>query len=360
VATPERSTLGKIPGDAAGPPPPAFFAELAAAFRRHRPQGSPRWNFSAAFTRLDQLFGSARPADVPHDRSIDAPGAEGGAPADAAGRGLLKRSVDRHVLTHLQPWIAEQAEAAARRALAAELGRVEEGFASTTEALRFLAARVEAGEDAAARRTTPVEGMAWLAPPPDLGPWVGPVAALLRHTPGGGPVVHAECGDGAFATALAAALGTAPPGGPRGPVPAVRGCEPRGAAALEASERGVDVHVGAVDEFLAGAATGSLAGLVLSGVVDRVPLDEQLRLLGLVTDRLAAGAALVVVGTRPEAVAAAWGPVAADLLPGRPLHAETWALLLERAGYVEVGRCTADGADGADVGTYAVGARRPA
>jgi hypothetical protein len=72
-------------------------------------------------------------------------------------------------------------------------------------------------------------------------------------------------------------------------------------------------------------------------VVDRLPVEELVALVETAVERLAAGAPLVVVGTRPE-TADGWDPVARDLLPGRPLHPETWEVLLARAGFVEVGR----------------------
>ncbi len=309
------------------------FGELAAAFRRKRPQGTARWNFGSAFTRLDEAFGAEHRTQRAADGPIEVP------PVERSG---AKEFVHRHLLERLRPWVSEQAEAAARRALASELGRVEDGLEATVEALRFLAARVEEIEDRHRRGTDPVDGMAWLVPPPDLGAWVTPVARRLGEAgvlPG--PVLHAECGDGTFARALAQALG-AP----------VRGGEPRGAAALAAGRAGISVHVGTAAESLAAAGERSLGASVLSGVVDRSARFDLVALLDAAVRALTEGGTLVVIGTVPEELAAKWGPVAADLVPGRPLHRETWALLFERAGLNAV-----EPLDGADTTMWALAGR---
>lgn len=328
------------------PPPPGFFFELAEAFRRHRPQGSARWNFSDAFTRLEEQVGSP-----PAGTGTGPVGTEAATVAgdrDARARhNPARRLLDRSVADRLAWWVDERAAAAARRATKEALGErpdaVTAGFDATLEAFRFLAARVERLEEAAADRRDPIDGMAWLVPGPELGPWTAPVVEWVARAYVAGEVVHGECGDGGLAVALAAA------GLP------VRGAEPRGSVAWEAAERGVDVHLGPVEELLGSAAPGSLGGLVLSGVVDRLPVDELVALVSSAADRLAGGAPLVVVSATPSTVAVGWDAVARDLVPGRPLHAETWALLLARAGYEEVGPL--EGPAGQP--TYALKGRRP-
>lgn len=351
---------GDGPGSAPRPvatPGAGFASALAAAFRRHRPQGSTRWNFSAAFTRLEERFGTAAPG--PHAGAGGAGEAEGlpeAAPGDAPGgagapgtRSTLHRLADRYVTARVQPWIEEIAATAARRATEEALARedrsVREGFGTTVEAFRFLGARVEALEDASARRRSPVDAVWALAPPPPTAAWAAPVLGWLRGSPPPGTVLHGECGDGGLVRALV-----------DGGVEA-RGAEPRGAAAWRAAAQGVAVEVGEVGDALRPLATGSLGGLVLSGIVDRAPLDDLVALVALATDRLAPGAPLVVLGTAPAAAASGWAAVARDLLPGRPLHPETWELLLGRAGYLGVGRL--EPADGTPTDTFAVGARRP-
>ncbi len=338
----------------------SFAEELAAAFRRHRPQGSARWNFSVAFTRLEERF---RPRPPPSGRGpgagvgvTDDAGGDGGtagngtaaAGGDGGARSLLHRLADRYVTGRLQPWIAEQAEVSADRAtkeaLATELQGVADGFDDLIEALRFLSARVERLEDAGRRRRSPVAAVGALAASPPGG-WAGPVAAWLGSARPEGPVLHGECGDGELVEALVASGIEA------------KGAEPRGDVAWRAADRGVPVVVGEVPDLLALQPAGSLGGLVLSGVVDRLPVEELAALVGTAAERLAAGAPLVVVGTSPED-AAGWDPVARDLLPGRPLRPETWEVLLARAGFVEVGRLE-PGPGHDEPRAYVVTARHP-
>jgi len=326
-------------------PSDEFLEELAEAFRRLRPQGSPRWNFAAAFTQLERNFG-----EEPPEAGVDdpAPGVEAGrvppGPGPPAGQRAVRRAADP-IISRVQPWIearaADAASSATRQALAEGMGRVEEGFDATLEAFRFLAARVEALEDAAARRSAAVDGSAWLLPSPEVAHWTAPVARWLAGAPAG-PVVHGECADGGFALVLGeAGLDVA-------------GCEPRGSLAWLAASRGLAVHVGAVPEYLAGLGAASLSGLVLSGLVDRLALEDLVALVTLAADRLAPDGRLVVIGSRPGGEVAGRDAVAHDLVPGRPLHPETWSLLLDRAGFsgVELLEATGDPPD-----TFAVAGR---
>jgi hypothetical protein len=309
-------------------PPPAFLEELAAAFRRLRPQGTDRWNFSDAFGRLEKVSVPDPPPPPP--------------PPPPASKGAVRDAADRHVLSRIEPWIAARAATAAGDATREELGKglgaVREGFAAVVEALRFVAARVEDLEGRRDRRNDPVDGLAWLVEPPATDEWTATAVEWIGAAEG--PVVVGECGSGALALALAEA----------GAV--VRVAEPRGAVAWGAGEAGLDVHVGPVGELVGSCPSGSLGGIVLAGVVDRVPVDEQVGLLATATDRLAAGGALMIIGTRPAVVDERWGTVARDLVPGRPLHPETWEVLLARAGYADVGTVVGTGS------TYVVRGRR--
>jgi hypothetical protein len=116
-------------------------------------------------------------------------------------------------------------------------------------------------------------------------------------------------------------------------VPA-HGVEPRGAVALRALEGGRSVTICEASEYFAARAAGSLGGIVLSGVVDRIPLHALLPLLAQCRRALAHGAPFVVVSEVPGA-SGTREPPAADLIEGRPLHAATWEVLLERSGFVE-------------------------
>ena len=117
-------------------------------------------------------------------------------------------------------------------------------------------------------------------------------------------------------------------GGPASRIPlgsgvAARGVEPRGGVALRALEQGYAVSIAEVVEDLAARASGSLGGLVLSGVVDRLPLHAILLLLSEAHRVLALGAPIVVVATEPVSAGAARHVVADEILararctPGR-------------------------------------------
>ncbi|HEY5246031.1 MAG TPA: hypothetical protein VIJ60_10215 [Acidimicrobiales bacterium] len=308
-------------------PPPAFVEELAAAFRRLRPQGTDRWNFSDAFGRLEKVS----VPDPPPPPPLPPP----------ASKGAVRDAADRHVLSRIEPWIAARAATAAGEATREELrkglGAVREGFAAVVEAVRFLSARVEELEGRRDRRDGPVEGMAWLVEPPATDEWAATAVEWLGAVVG--PVVVGECGRGVARSLAGAGV-------------SVRVAEPRGAVAWGAAEAGLDVHVGSVRELLESLPSGSIGGIVLAGVVDRVPVDEQVGLLATATDRLGDGGTVMIIGTRPEVVEEEWDAVARDLVPGRPLHPETWEMLLARAGYVDVATVVGTG------GTYAVRGRQ--
>jgi len=269
--------------------------------------------------------------------------------------GQARRLVRQHVVPRVEPWFEVRARRVSSEVLAAGLhgmregtieplaDRVDAGFEASVEAFRFLAARVDALEESAARRRAPVDGPAWLLEPTDLDPWIVPVADWLADRAGRGPVVHAECGTGGLLSALTGAGATA------------EGIEPRGPSAWTAAERGQSVELGSVAERLAARASKSLGGLVLSGVVDRLAVEDVVALVVLAADRLAPGAPLVVVSARPEVVASGWPAVARDLLPGRPLHPETWELLLARSGLGPVSRLEPEG----DPPSYGLTTRRP-
>ena len=80
----------------------------------------------------------------------------------------------------------------------------------------------------------------------------------------------------------------------------------------------------------------SLAGFVLCGIPDRGSINEQLRALRLLLLRSKPGAAIAVIVINPETWTTKLGPIATDLLHGRPMHAQTWSYLLAREDASEV------------------------
>ncbi len=149
-------------------------------------------------------------------------------------------------------------------------------------------------------------------------------------------MLHADCGEGHLLDALERAGVVA------------CGVEPRGAVALAALERGRRVSLAEVSEELAARAPGSLGGLVLSGVIDRLPLHALVALLARARITLEPGGPIVIVASDPEKHGAWSAPVAHDLLQPRPLHLQTWELLLQRAGFLAVTPLDAGGADEGD------------
>lgn len=271
---------------------------------RLAPQGSDAWNFLAAFTHLGDRYGPYQPGA---SALSDALGSSGR--TDTRRPGPLDRLRPRRDRAGRPP--------------EGDKTELEEAMGHVVEAFRFLSARVEALEARLVAQDRPVEGAAWLVPARALGALAGPVAAhVLARTPGG-EIVHADCGDGDLLHALAQ----------RG-APA-HGVEPRGAVALRALEHGYSVTIAEASEHLASRADGSTGGVVLSGVVDRLPLHALLPLLAQSRRVLQRGAPLVVISETAAATESRDAP-ARDLIDGHPLHEATWEVLLDRAGFVEV------------------------
>jgi hypothetical protein len=283
---------------------------LRQAFTRLAPQGSDAWNFLAAFTHLGDRYGPYHPGASALSDSLSAPDGE------ARRAGPLDR---------LRP----RRERAARMP-GGEKTDLEEAMGHVVEAFRFLSARVETLEARVAAQDQPVDGAAWLVPARELGPLAGPVAAhVVARTPGG-VIVHADCGHGELLHAL------------RDRGAEAHGVEPRGALALQAIEHGSSVTIAEASEHLASRPEGTMGGVVLSGVTDRLPLHALLPLLAQSRRVLQRGAPLVVVSEPVEATESR-DPAARDLVDGRPLHQATWELLLQRAGFVEVAPLPDDG-----------------
>jgi hypothetical protein len=97
---------------------------------------------------------------------------------------------------------------------------------------------------------------------------------------------------------------------------------------------------------------------VLSGVVDRLPLHAVVSLLARARDVLMLGAPIVIVASDPDKSGLWAGTVAQEILQPRPLHAETWELLLQRAGFVSVASLDGGGEDEGDA-RFALSAATP-
>lgn len=130
-----------------------------------------------------------------------------------------------------------------------------------------------------------------------------------------GPVAVCTCGRGSLVAAFDPAL-------------VAHGVDPRPERLVEASRAGHDVRPADPVEHLRGLAPGSVRTVVLTGVIEQLPLGPARRLLDLARRAVGDGGRLVVVATDP----ARRDTVTRDLLAGRGLAPETWAHLARRAG----------------------------
>lgn len=277
---------------AAGEFPPSLERELDVTFDRFVPPGAVSSDFAEA----------VRAADRAAYMNVAVPTG-----SQKPGVGELKRVLRKAMAWYLN-YLAQQmtafatASVRATRALGERVAGVEEQLAEW---------RPEA-DDPKDRPPVAV----------DLSAWETTVLEALGSRRG--RVLHAECGEGALVRVLMASGLDA------------YGVEPRGPLVDAAAAAGVEAWPDDPLEHLAAMADGFLDGLVLSGCVDRLPLGRQRRLLELAATKLAPGASLVVVAASPEAWAAEFPPLEVDLAPGRPLHATTWAHLLERMRFSDV------------------------
>jgi SAM-dependent methyltransferase len=159
---------------------------------------------------------------------------------------------------------------------------------------------------------------------------------------GGGRVLHAACGDGWLVGALA-----------RRGVDAY-GVDPRPRALTDEEADALDLREEDVREHLEVVEPGSLAAVVLSGVVEGAPLGDRHRLLLAAARAMGPEGLLVVHSLSRASWEADDAPLQADLVPARPYRATTWGAVLGEEGLTVTVDEAADGRD------YLVRARRRA
>jgi len=307
---------GHAPGSGDGEAVAPDEAELLAAFDRLRPQGSLQWGFDDAMRRIVEPDVSSLTGAAPWK----------GLPDDLWERGR-SALIGRRFVGDVAGVLADLLATDARSVAGAAVAGVNE---ATWDALRYLAARVELLE--ARPDPTRLEAAELPVAPPDVGEWAEVLRSWLGPADPEATVVVGESGDGALVQALHRA-------GYR-----VRGVEPRGTAAWSAFASSGDDGSSALPEFVIGEVIGHLrtcpAGsahaVVLAGCVDRVDLAGNVDLLGQALRATRVGGVLVVLTTDQSAWNGALSHPARDLAPGRPLHPETWSLLLRRSGAVDV------------------------
>jgi hypothetical protein len=102
----------------------------------------------------------------------------------------------------------------------------------------------------------------------------------------------------------------------------------------------VDVRHGDLADHLTSVADKSLSGVVLSEPVCRV---ERGRLAGMVAELARVASSVSVVSEAPWWWSLRVGEPSADLASERPLAAETWIALLDRAGFAATAAYDPDG-----------------
>ncbi len=287
--------------------------ELLAAFDRLSPEGSLRWGFDDAMRRV-KPSAAETPALHPWE----------GLPDDLWERGRSARIGGRFVGDVAGVLAGLLADDARRTAVEA----VANANVATCDALRYLAARVEQLE----ARTDPA-GLApslLALPAPDVGGLLDEVIRFVwppRERDGAnGTVVLGELGDRALWDGLAARAGH-----DRG----VRGVDPRGAVVWGSwPTAGPDTELvtAEVVVHLRTLAADSVGAVLLSGCADRVDLAAKLELVDEALRVIARGGRLVILVDDQSAWDASLAPQVRDLLPGRPLHPQTWELLLRQRG----------------------------
>lgn len=278
-AVAQRRASGELPAD--------LEAELDAEFANYAPNA----------VSGDSLSGVLSQADKAVTIDVDAPTA-GRFPA-----GPVKKGVRKLTFWYMQ-YLANQ---------------VSSFGSATVRALRMLDRRVTVVEQATpgASRTV-ANTLDAIDPAPLPGPTVKAVVASLSGVRG--RVLHTECGSGELVRALADAGLDA------------YGAEPRRRLLAPALRDGLEIRPDSATDHLTAMAPAALGALVISGT-DTRPTGAQVHLADLAARAVASGGRLVVLGSQPEAWAAAIPIVVADLAPGRPLHAETWEALLAGKGF---------------------------
>jgi hypothetical protein len=290
--------------------------ELLAAFDRLSPQGSLQWGFDDAMRRI-----------VNPDAEPIAGAEWKGLPDDLWERGrsaLIGQRFVGDVAGVMADLLAADSRAVAR-------GVAEDRFTAVWDALRYLAARVERLE----ARVDPLgfEAAERRVPIPDPTEWVEDLPGWLAVSEQTLPVIVGESGNGGLLDTLRAV-------GVR-----VHGVEPRGASVWRSlagdTNQGAEIDDGTagiemseVVDFLGVLPDHAAAGVVLLGCVDRLDLASKLDLLDQAMRVVEPGGTIVVLATDQSAWEASLSIPERDLAEGRPLHPETWELLLHRAGAI--------------------------
>jgi O-antigen chain-terminating methyltransferase len=150
------------------------------------------------------------------------------------------------------------------------------------------------------------------------------VSEYADRLAGCGPVVDLGCGRGELLQALRE----------RG-TPA-RGVDGNARAVRECRDRGLDVVLGDLVEFLGSAGSGSLGAVVAVQVAEHLPPPVLSALLAEAHRALRAGGLLLLETVNPRSVLALLEVYNRDLTHERPLHPDTLSFLASAAGFADV------------------------
>jgi len=294
---------------------PADERGLLDAFDRLRPQGTLGWNFDDAVRRL------VEPIEAP-----GRPAGWGGLPADLWQRGRATQASERvlgDVVQLLAQDLTEYTDRAVEESQQISANELAELRRSVFDAIRFLAARVEQLESS----SDPVGLRAGQLDLPNFSgsEWSGVVAGRTASR-SDLPAMMGELGDDALLSALA------------GGDVRVEGVDPRGSVAWAADAKfgagsgQIDIVFADVADHLRSLPDASRGCVVLAGCVDRSDLARKMDLVDQARRVVASGGSLVLLVTDQVAWDDSLGPVVRDLLPGRPLHPQTWLAVLGHRG----------------------------
>lgn len=280
------------------------------------------------------------------EAELDAPGAASGpGPPDASSRRDQAARLARRAVRRGRRLAGPRLRALERSSFE-RLGRAAEGVATRGEVLADKSRRLAQSRPSLWTRLAPSartlapsrsEPTAGDAPDEALVAW-----ALARLDGAGGLIAHIECGDGWLLGRLGA------------PGRNVVGVDP-GALRVGAPPAGANVVRAGALEWLGTKRPGSLGGIVLSGVTERLRPGSARAICQLVASRLEPGGVVVVTSSLPEALVEA-DPLTTDLRPGRPVHPVTWCHLLARYGIEELSVLDPEAERGR--GRYGVAGRR--
>lgn len=347
--------------------------ELRKAFSRLSPQGSSEWNFSGVFSQLDERYGHQADSELTGE-SPNGNNQDGGTNLESTSDGLypnkvettssenehrdlLQRAIGRWLVPRLLSWVDDRSNRAANRSIDALIdGPISTinarlldhhlGLSNTTDAFRFLSARVQELESQTNTKSQLSDHLPSLTPPVVAGSLTPVIVKYIRdsretlvgqtiepndlsvHTSElskNTQVLHGECANAELIVAL------------NNNAIASHGVEPRAKLALGAIEQGLPVTFGEVPWYMKTLPESYLGGLVLNGFIEQIDISEICNLLKLAVTKLAPGAPLVLLGLGPNnAVDLNDLSIRNDLSPAKPLHLETWQVLLREFGFSNI------------------------